>query len=503
MRRSVGVRQIDALAAAVGMAVLVTCACASARILVDQGYAEIPTPRTDASSTYDEANGTIVMFGGANRSGVLAETWSWNGKIWTLQHPKVSPPARELAVMAFDPASNRVVLFGGMTCPPPGLDDTIGCDYQTTSVRLNDTWTWDGHDWSRLEPRHTPDIPYFKDLMVGAAADDSHHQLILLTFISPVATAGLETWTLRARDWQRLQPRHSPPDQLFGGPAFDSASKRLVVQQSAGPHAMCGTQGPCGPRMTHDTTWIWDGSDWQDLGAGVPIPHGYGELVQVGTAGLLLIDIGGVQRWNGHAWTEATSAPWGTDLRTGWTAAYDVPSHELVLFGGRTWETNHLYGDTLGWDGKRWTTLTGAVPSPSVGLPACSTANAMGGGGWVSVPGAPDSMLFDLDFVEPRAGPCHLDVVVHFTLISSDGRVLPITGNPSEVYVVADLTFDRGAVWAAFTLTNACGLPQSATATFVVDDLKTSEPAVVRSCQGTSPPPMTVTSSVVNRSAQK
>jgi hypothetical protein len=46
---------------------------------------------------------------------------------WTRQAPATSPPARELASMAYDAATGNVVLFGGDNFEP-----------QT----FNDTWTW-------------------------------------------------------------------------------------------------------------------------------------------------------------------------------------------------------------------------------------------------------------------------------------------------------------------------------------------------------------------------
>jgi hypothetical protein len=47
-----------------------------------RGDAGVPSPRTGASAAYDDTEGTLVLFGGADRTGPLSETWTWDGKTW-------------------------------------------------------------------------------------------------------------------------------------------------------------------------------------------------------------------------------------------------------------------------------------------------------------------------------------------------------------------------------------------------------------------------------------
>ncbi len=42
------------------------------------------------------------------------DTWTWNGTTWTQLHLRASPPAGSGQVMAYDPATGNVVLFGGL-----------------------------------------------------------------------------------------------------------------------------------------------------------------------------------------------------------------------------------------------------------------------------------------------------------------------------------------------------------------------------------------------------
>ena len=136
-----------------------------------------------------------------------------------------------------------------------------------------------------------------------------------------------------------------------------------------------------------DTTWSWNGSDWQDLGPSVNSPHSYGQLVSVGGLGVMLIGEGSEYNWTGKSWTNYQQLPQSVSLslrpRDGWTAAYHEPTHELVLVGGRAGAGgNHLLADTAGWDGSKWKTLVQAPPSPKVPLASCSAKRAASGFGF-------------------------------------------------------------------------------------------------------------------------
>jgi hypothetical protein len=113
--------------------------------------ANSPPPRRIAAMVFDEAAGNVVLFGGnsynitTGMSGLLNDTWTWDGTTWTQQFPPVSPPARLGAGMAYDAASKKVVLFGGMSNVSSGSS-------------FNDTWIWDGvaKTWTQQSPSNSP-----------------------------------------------------------------------------------------------------------------------------------------------------------------------------------------------------------------------------------------------------------------------------------------------------------------------------------------------------------
>ena len=98
-----------------------------------------PAPLYSASLAYDAKRKVYVLFGGQTAKGASDETWTWDGKAWKALSPAHKPGARLNSAMAYDPAHELVVLYGG-TIAGRGEGSAGG-----------DTWTWDGTDWTQLE----------------------------------------------------------------------------------------------------------------------------------------------------------------------------------------------------------------------------------------------------------------------------------------------------------------------------------------------------------------
>lgn len=95
-----------------------------------------PTARDSAVMAFDASTDALVLFGGDDGTAIRNDTWRWNGTTWTqlddsppgcINNCAASPPARQLATMASDPAGGGTVLFGGETG-------------NNVSSNLNDTW---------------------------------------------------------------------------------------------------------------------------------------------------------------------------------------------------------------------------------------------------------------------------------------------------------------------------------------------------------------------------
>jgi cysteine-rich repeat protein len=87
-----------------------------------------PAGEGQEAGAYDALHHRIITFGHYFADD---HTWMYDHTTWTDVSPKVSPPARSSASMFYDPISQRIVMFGGLTNP----------------IR-DDTWEWDGTQWS-------------------------------------------------------------------------------------------------------------------------------------------------------------------------------------------------------------------------------------------------------------------------------------------------------------------------------------------------------------------
>ncbi len=109
-----------------------------------------PSARAWACIACDSSRGRTVLFGGNYQSPFsyqniyLGDTWEWDGRGWNQVKPGLAPSPRTQCSLAYDPNRKRTVLFGGYTSSSSG------------SLRLNDTWEWDGRNWFRMPTNPTP-----------------------------------------------------------------------------------------------------------------------------------------------------------------------------------------------------------------------------------------------------------------------------------------------------------------------------------------------------------
>jgi hypothetical protein len=103
-----------------------------------------PSARAGHVMAYDGVRHVTVLFGGSVGSTFTNDTWEWDGQAWTQRTPSTSPPPRSDSAMAFDPMRRVCVLFGG--------HGTVN----QSSVLYEDTWEWDGNNWSQQTTSPSP-----------------------------------------------------------------------------------------------------------------------------------------------------------------------------------------------------------------------------------------------------------------------------------------------------------------------------------------------------------
>ncbi|MBP8300501.1 MAG: hypothetical protein KA020_09070 [Planctomycetes bacterium] len=164
----------------------------------------MPPARNAPAFAYDRARGLAVLFGGYNRD----DTWEWNGVAWTQRTPAVHPTAREQSAMAFDPSTQRLLLYGGFG-PVAG-----------NQVRFVETWTWDGVVWQQ----HYPSAPPFVRDRPSMVADLARSRVVL----HGGSTYDYSTWEWDGAQWHQSNPS-SPGALRFAGCFYDTQRREVVV----------------------------------------------------------------------------------------------------------------------------------------------------------------------------------------------------------------------------------------------------------------------------------
>jgi len=201
-----------------------------------------PIGRLTPNIAFDDARGEVVLFFRSEAAGGPTQdpptfTWTWNGSEWTQRHPSTSPPHRFDAAMAYDAKSKKIVLFGGLKGLAP-VD------------KLNDTWSWDGVNWTAERPKTLP-----RPGPAYAAYDGTRNQLVMLT-------ADGTTWAWVSGDWVKLGSTTLLGTRLGAQVTYDARLGKVVLYGGADT----ARPGPSGIQtVILNDLWSWDGTSWTRL----------------------------------------------------------------------------------------------------------------------------------------------------------------------------------------------------------------------------------------------
>ena len=250
-----------------------------------------PPARTSASMAYDEATGSIVLFGGqlvGTAATPLTDTWTWDGTDWTQRNPAKTPPAIVDTSLAYDPLTKTVLAV---------------LDNDTASH--TETWQWDGNTWSQLQPATAP---MWAKRGAGMAFSTAVQVMVLFgtvyAIIGPPAEGS--TWTYSAGTWTSHPARATDP------------RPRMQPGLAADPGGGVVLFGGGGSGFTaYSETWVWSGS-WQKKAASpAPSKRARPEMAYDSGCKLVLLYGGELQSsansnaqysdtwvWNGQAWSK-------------------------------------------------------------------------------------------------------------------------------------------------------------------------------------------------------
>jgi cysteine-rich repeat protein len=338
-----------------------------------------PPARAQAAMVYEPRRGRVLLFGGIEKSGVgyVNDTWAWDGASWqnlTPAAPTSSPPVRGFASIAYDARRDRVVLFGGETNGGTNLNDTWEWDGTNWSLAqlagpmvaryagamtydlergesvlygglasglsLSDTWRWDGTAWTSPAP-------------TGAPNDGGGNSIVAYDALRGRVVyfdgAQQATWEWNGRTWAQLSPAHVPPERSEFAMTWDASSGEVVL---------CDGWDDVNMLQLADR-WTWNGSDWQlasgDCGGSI-----WHQLVYDAALGQVV---------------SVTPAAVSTPARFLSSAVYDSTRGKIVVFGGANKPPYPMFAsvfsDTFVGDGTTWT-----QPMPPLAPPPRAYAKA-------------------------------------------------------------------------------------------------------------------------------
>ena len=246
-----------------------------------------PSARDGTAIAYDAAHDQFVLFGGKVGLNPNGETWIFDGSTWTHATPATSPAARMYHTMAYDPTTQRIVLYGG-----------------GTPSQLRDTWEWDGTTWS-LRNADSPG-----GVQAASAYDPIRRAIVRFggqDGMTGIAARQSWSWDHAAGTWTNITPGVTPNGSLGPSLIWDGARRRLVAF------------GALGSSGAGQDAWEWDGAAWKIVLSNGPLRTHHVAWPGVDGAGMVVF--GGAEalntppvadvyrlRWNGTGADEACVA---------------------------------------------------------------------------------------------------------------------------------------------------------------------------------------------------
>ena len=272
--------------------------------------------RLSMNMAFDSGRQVPVMFGGRDSflTTVFSDTYEYALTAWNKVLTPHSPPARFWAGMAYDDHRQRTVVFGGLNSS------------SNTATSFNDTWEYDGSDWTSIPTAHSPVAQNALSMTY-----DSCRQKIV------VFGAQSETWEYDGYDWTKVTTGTAPPERRLSAMVFDPGRCRAIL--FAGLPAV-------GPLNALSDTWEYDGVTWTQINTATSPSGRWGHVMAFDTNRARTTLFGGygpiypsgqetndTWEYDGAAWMQVfpQHSPGAAEQRA---MVYDPIRARAVTFGG-------------------------------------------------------------------------------------------------------------------------------------------------------------------------
>jgi hypothetical protein len=318
-------------------------------------WTEVVTPGPASfglAMDYDSTRHRMIAFGGGEDfdAGFVTGLMSYDGATWTSLANSATPPARRYGALAYDAATDDLMLYGGDQWDNPAYSDQ---------------WLWHaGTSWNAVPAQQFEPQPLWAPV---ALYDPIAGHVLEFGGITSASAIVTDTWMRDRSGWRQLAPASSPPaDFSCANLAFDYA-KQVPLLFGATSSGVA-------------STWAWTGSTWHDVSPAV-MPSGAlcGQMMAGDASRGHVVLFGGFDgnnnndgssemwEWDGQAWTQLTPSP-APPARGYGAMAYDPLRERIVLFGGIPSNDADYIGDTWEWDGQTWTEKTPAISPAARGF---------------------------------------------------------------------------------------------------------------------------------------
>jgi|JI10StandDraft_1071094.scaffolds.fasta_scaffold194930_2 N-acetylneuraminic acid mutarotase len=260
---------------------------------------------------------------------------------WELKLLDTAPESRICTALAMFEATSELILFGG-----------TGKNIKT--MKVADTWAWNGTKWTEKNPAHSP-----PKLYCHAMAYDPERKQIVVFGGWENGKPGNSTWIWDGSDWREARPETKPRGATNAAMAFNYATRRLML---------------FGGVNSDNSIWEWDGANWVKIAADAgPTPRGFAGLTFDRERNEMIM-FGGITNpsspkpliyndtwaWNGKYWRQIAT-PSAPSSRYQHKMEFHPTLKKIILVGGQKGERDEgegpvgLFSDTWTWDGDKWT----------------------------------------------------------------------------------------------------------------------------------------------------